>query len=185
MTCIVGIVDGDDVYIGADSAAVSGYEVRESRVPKVFSNDLFVIGYSTSFRMGQILRYHLRPAPQGSESDIQYMVCTFVKAVRECLKEHGFSKVENNVEVGGFFLVAYRGSLYEVGNDFQVNLFADGVMAIGYGREYALGALRALETMPVRERLIRALEVAAHYSGDVMGPFWVLKASSKGKEEAK
>ena len=185
MSCIVGIVEGDEVYVGADSAAVSGYEVRESRVPKVFSNGPFVIGYTTSFRMGQILQYHLRPTPQGPESEMQYMVCTFVEAVRRCLKEHGFSKVENNVEVGGLFLVAYRGALYRVENDFQVNLFADGVIAIGCGREYALGALRALETMPARERLIRALEVAAHYSGDVMGPFLVLKASSKGKEEAK
>ena len=184
MTCIVGIVEGDEVYIGADSAAVSGYEVRETRVPKVFVNYPFIIGYTSSFRMGQILQYHLRPTPQGPESEMQYMVCTFVEAVRRCLKEHGFSKVENNVEVGGFFLVAYGGALYGIQNDFHVSLYADGVMAIGCGREYALGALRALDILFPRDRLIRALEIAAHYSGDVMGPFLVLKGASKGKEEA-
>lgn len=181
MTCIVGIVEGDEVYIGADSAAVSGYEVRESKVPKVFVNGPFIIGYTSSFRMGQILRHHLRPTPQGPEGTMQYMVCTFVEAVRECLKGHGFSKVEHNVEVGGFFLVGYRGALYGIEDDFQVNLYADGVMAIGCGRQYALGALKALETMPARKRLLRALEVAAYYSQGVMGPFLVLKASKKEK----
>ena len=184
MTCIVGIVEGNEVYIGADSAAKSGHEVRESKLPKVFVNGPFVIGYTSSFRMGQILQYHLRAAPQGPEDAMQYMVCTFVEAVRLCLKEHGFSKVENNVEQGGFFLVAYRGTLYGIENDFQANHYADGMMALGCGREYALGALRALENMPARQRLLRALEVAAYYSKGVMGPFLVLKASSEEKGES-
>lgn len=182
MTCVVGIVDGDEVHIGADSAAVSGYEVRESRIPKVFVNGPFIIGYTSSFRMGQILQYQLQVAPQGSECNMKYMVHTFVEAVRGCLKGHGFSKIENNVEKGGFFLVAYRGALYEVENDFQVNHYADGMAALGSGREYALGALRTmryigLKVEPTRKQLIRALETAAYYSGNVMGPFLVLKGS--------
>lgn len=177
MTCVVGVVEGERVYIGADAAGADGWEVRESRVPKVFANGPFVIGYTTSFRMGQILHYHLQVAPQGSEGEMEYLVCTFVEAVRGCLKGYGFSKVENNVEEGGFFLVGYKGGLYGVEGDFQVQAVADGVMAIGCGRGYALGALRALETMPARERVVRALEVAAYYSGGVMGPFSVLESS--------
>lgn len=176
MTCVVGIVEGERVYIGADAAAAEGWEVRESKVAKVFVNGLFTIGYMTSFRMGQILQYQLRVAPQGPEGEMEYLVCTFVEVVRECLKVYGFSRVENNVEEGGFFLVGYKGRLYEVAGNFQVNSYADGVMAIGCGREYALGALKALETMPARERVVRALEVAAYYSGGVLGPFSVLES---------
>jgi len=176
MTCVVGVVEGERVYIGADAAGVNGWEVRESTVPKMFVNGAFVIGYTTSFRMGQILQHHLRVTPQGTEDEMEYMVCTFVEAVRGCLKEYGFSKVENNVEEGGFFLVGYKGRLYGVERDFQVNASADGIEAMGCGRQYALGALRVLETMPARERVVRALEVAAYYSGGVMGPFSVLES---------
>jgi ATP-dependent protease HslVU (ClpYQ) peptidase subunit len=176
VTCVVGVVEDGRTYIGADAAGVNGYEARASKVPKVFVNGLFVIGYTTSFRMGQILQHQLRVAPQGPEGEMEYLVCTFVEAVRGCLKEYGFSRVENNVEEGGFFLVGYKGRLYGVEGDFQVQAMADEVMAIGCGRGYALGALKALEVVPARERVVRALEVAAYYSGGVMGPFSVVES---------
>ena len=59
MTCIVGLVDDGKVYMGGDAASVDGYIVRTSALSKVFRNGPFLIGYSTSWRMGQILQYHL------------------------------------------------------------------------------------------------------------------------------
>lgn len=55
MTCVVGLVDKGTVYIGVDSAAVQGWTRRKSRVAKVFHRGPFLIGYTTSFRMGQLL----------------------------------------------------------------------------------------------------------------------------------
>ncbi len=176
MTCIVGLEHNGDVYVGADSAAVSGWKVRQTRLPKVFRNGSFLIGYTTSFRMGQILQHHLKVRPQKQgEDNASYMVHVFVEAVRECLRDKGFSKVENNREEGGLFLVGYNGTLYDVGNDFQVNSNADGLAAIGGGGDYALGALRVLEHLPPEQRLRQALEAADYFSGDVCGPFTVIK----------
>ncbi|WP_245320978.1 hypothetical protein [Bradyrhizobium sp. NAS96.2] len=53
MTCIVGLVDKGQVFIGGDSAGVNAERlalvVRNDR--KVFRNGDFVMGFTSSFRM--------------------------------------------------------------------------------------------------------------------------------------
>ena len=173
MTCIVGLVHNNKVYIGADSSAVSGWQVRATKLDKVFRKGPFLIAYTDSFRMGQILRYHLDVQPQDGETDIDYMVRHFVDAIRTRFKELGFAKVENNEESGGMFLVGYRGHLYAVESDFQVNEMADGFDSWGCGSDYALGAMKALEHLPPIERITKALEISAHFSGGVLPPFQI------------
>lgn len=175
MTCIVGLAYGGKVYMGGDSAATDGWVVRPVQTPKVFEVGAFIIGYTTSFRMGEILQYHLEVQLQREESDHEYMVCQFAEAVRIILKAHGFAKVENNVEQGGTFLVGYHGHLYSVDDDFQMTEMVDGYDACGCGREFALGAMKALEERAPEERIKKALEIAAYFSGAVMPPFYVLE----------
>jgi ATP-dependent protease HslVU (ClpYQ) peptidase subunit len=177
MTCIAGVAVDNRVCIGADSAAGAGWVTRVTRLPKVFRLGQFLIGYTSSFRMGQILQHHLEVRLQrDDEPDDAYLVRVFVEEVRASLKRHGFARVESNVEKGGVFLVGYRGRLYHFDDDFQLNEPADGMDACGCGEEFALGALKALEALPPRERVVRALEVAAYFSGGVIGPFHVLEA---------
>lgn len=53
MTCVVGFCDGKDVYIGADSAAISGnYSVVRTDW-RVFKKDGFIFGSCGSYRAGQ------------------------------------------------------------------------------------------------------------------------------------
>lgn len=182
MTCIIGLVEGAKAWIGADSATAGGWDgwdVRVTGLPKVFRNGEFVIGYTDSFRMGQILQHHLRVAPQDDEcDDMEYMVRVFIESVRSCLKEHGFAKVEDNVEEAGRFLVAYKGKVYYIGIDFQVNCFQDGMSACGCGADYALGALKALSNWPPRKRILLALEITSHFSGGVVKPFTILESEA-------
>lgn len=188
MTCIVGLVHAPrgsrgkapekTVYIGADSASVLGWTSRVTSLPKVFQRGPFLIGYTSSFRMGQLLQHALAVPPQGTgkkdQDDMKFMVTVFAEHVRALLKERGMSKVEANSESGGQFLVGYRQRLYSIMSDFQVNEMADGYDAVGSGAEYALGALRALgPEMPPKTRVRRALEVSAHFSMAVCPPFYV------------
>ena len=175
MTCIVGLEHEGAVYIGTDSAGCRGREVRVVRLAKVFKRRDFLIGYTTSFRMGQLLQHRLTVQPQNGESDDEYLVCQFIEGVRTCLKEGGFAKIENNVEEGGFFLVGFNGCLYSVDNDYQINSVQDGFDACGCGRAYALGALAVTNDLPPKKRSKKALSVAARFSGGVMPPFKVLK----------
>jgi len=78
------------------------------------------------------------------------------------------------VEEGGQFLVGYKGVIYEIASDFQVNHFADGLAVIGCGAAYALGALKALSGLQPERRVALSLEIAAYFSGGVIGPFHVV-----------
>ena len=174
MTCIVGLVHRGTVYIGGDSASVQGWTSRITRLPKVFRRGPFLIGYTTSFRMGQLLQFGLEPRVQAAgEDDMRFMVTEVAERVRLLLKERGVAKVESNAETGGQFLVGYRSRLYSVMSDFQVNEMADGYDAVGSGAEYALGALRAMTGASPQARVRRALDVSAHFSMAVCPPFFV------------
>lgn len=180
MTCIIGLEIEKEIFIGADSAGAKGWEVRQIMIPKVFKNDEFIIGYTTSFRMGQLLMYKLNVNEQKEDvSDFEFMATCFVDAVMKCLKDNGYSKIDDNVESGGNFLVGYRKNIYEIESDYQVNRTADGVMAIGCGGEYALGAMKALAPLLPKERITKSLEIASYYSGAVIPPFTILKGKEK------
>jgi len=172
MTCVVGMVQRGTVYIGVDSAAVQGWTRRRSGVAKVFRRGPFLMGYTTSFRMGQLLEHHLEaPAQDPAQADMAFMVTQFIERVRALLKEKGFTKIESNTEKGGQFLVGYRGHLYTIESDFQVAQQADGYDAVGSGAEFALGAMMALAALPPTRRIRKALEIAAHFNMGVCAPF--------------
>jgi ATP-dependent protease HslVU (ClpYQ) peptidase subunit len=178
MTCIVGIAANKKVYIGGDSIASNGYSKGITALPKVFRVGAFLIGYTDSFRMGQILQYHLDiRQQQNEEDDLRYLVVGFIEAVRKSLKEFGYTTVNNNNEHGGTFLVGYRGRLYEVNGDFQINPDVNQFAAIGAGCQYALGALKASEHLKPRKRIEKALTVASELSAYVIPPFLIEELS--------
>ena len=178
MTAIVGITDGQTVVIAGDSAGVGGDITRSRLDAKVFTNGPYVIGYTTSFRMGQLLRYAFKaPVPPDDEDGLHAFMCVdFVNGVRQGLKEGGWASKNNDQEEGGSFLVGVRGRLFEISDDYQVGELADGYAAVGCGAEIALGALHATggTAMSLEARVIAALEAAAHFSTGVRPPFTVV-----------
>lgn len=172
MTCIVGLVDGDRVWMGGDSAGVSGLDITVRADTKVFRNGDMLIGFTNSFRMGQLLAYKLAPPQHERDQDVfRYMVVDFVDAVRACLKDGGYAQRSNDVESGGTFLVAYEGRLFSVQSDYQVGEAVRGYHAIGCGADYALGSLASTVGLPAEERVRKALECAELFSGGVRSPF--------------
>jgi ATP-dependent protease HslVU (ClpYQ) peptidase subunit len=173
MTAIVGFVEKGKVWIGGDSAGCgSDWSRTVRRDAKVFAlGDHFLIGFTTSFRMGQLIRFKFRPPEQGGKQDgFEYLCSTWVDSLRECLKAGGFAEIDKNREQGGCFLLGYRGSLYTIYSDFQVAESADGFAACGCGEPYALGALHVARGN-ARQRITTALEAAARFSAGVTGPF--------------
>lgn len=173
MTAIVGLVHEGTVYIGGDSAGVSGYSMTVRADAKVFTVGPYLLGFTTSFRMGQLIRYALDPpTPDGSDLD-RFMSTTFVDAVRACLKAGGWAKKDNDREEGGTFLVGVAGRLFTIEDDYQVGASADGYAAVGCGSEIALGALfaTARTRMAPERRIVVALQAAERFSAGVRGPF--------------
>lgn len=177
MTAIVGLVDQGTVYVGGDSAGVAGYSLTVRADSKVFTNGPYVMGFTSSFRMGQLLRYSLKaPHPKGDLE--KFMARTFVDAVRETLKAGGWLKQDANRDEGGTFLVGVSGRLFTIHDDFQVGEAVDGYAAVGCGHELALGALHATAHMGLRpkKRVRLALAAAERYSAGVRGPFTIREA---------
>ncbi|HVS71340.1 MAG TPA: hypothetical protein VHQ47_08815 [Phycisphaerae bacterium] len=172
MTCIVAISNGKDVLMGGDSAGVTGWDIQIRADPKVFVRGEFVIGFTTSFRMGQLLRFGLNVTPKPeSVGDYEYMVTHFVPAVRQCLKDGGFATREKEQEQGGTFLVGYRGHIYSIHDDYQVADVVENYCAVGCGASYALGALYASTEKNTRKRAEAALNAASRFSAGVRAPF--------------
>lgn len=172
MTCIVGLVDAGKVYIGGDSAGVEGLELTVLANRKVFRNGTMALGFTDSFRLGQLLRFALIVPDHDPRVDVErYMVTTFVDAVRACLKTGGYARRINEEESAGRFLVGYQGRLFLVDADYQVDCPADGFAAIGCGHQIAHGALYATQGRPAEERVRLALEAAERFSVGVRGPF--------------
>lgn len=192
MTIIVGLVHNETVYMGCDSAGVAGLNlsVREDR--KIFAVetpwfDKMLIGFTSSFRMGQILRYSFTPPKIGTEDHFKYMCSDFIEKVREALKRGGYACVENGVEHGGHFLVALKGRLFYVGSDFQVGENMFNYDAVGCGDSYAKAALYVTQNTKEKptSRIVLALSAAAAFSAGCCRPFYVYSISKDNevKEE--
>lgn len=175
MTCIVGLRHGKDVLVGGDSSGIAGWELTIRKDPKVFISGRYAIGFTTSFRIGQLLQHKLKlPAPPKTDSDLYaFMVNEFVEATRECLKAGGVASKDKEVEQGGTFIVAVSGRLFVVESDYQVVESALPFVAIGSGSSYALGSLATSKGEPVA-RVEKALAVAEQFSIGVRGPFHVV-----------
>ncbi|KUJ70165.1 hypothetical protein ACZ90_07015 [Streptomyces albus subsp. albus] len=180
MTVIVGLVHNGRVHLGGDSAGVAGYSVTVRRDPKIFRNGPYAMGFTTSFRMGQLLHHAFKaPKPKGDLD--RFMTTAFVDALRSCLKDGGWARKDSEQEQAGTFLVGIHGRLFAVHDDYQIAEPADGYAAVGCGDELALGALHATATLGLkpRKRLTLALEAANYHSAGVSAPFTYVTARKR------
>jgi ATP-dependent protease HslVU (ClpYQ) peptidase subunit len=174
LTCIAGLVHDGGVYLAGDSAGCSGWNLTVRADPKVFVNGSYVMGFTSSFRMGQLLHYAFTPPEPDYINDLHRFMCTaFTDSLRQCLKDGGWAEKDKERETGGTFLVGTHGRLFEVSSDYQMGEPADPYAAVGCGSEVALGALHATagSKMTPHQRLEAALAAAERFSNGVRGPF--------------
>jgi hypothetical protein len=165
---------------------VDGWDLTVRADTKVFRNGGYLFGFTTSFRMGQLLRYSLRP-PTPAGDIHKFMATTFVDAVRDCLKGGGWSKKDSDREEGGTFLVGVAGRLFGVYSDYQIGEGVDGYMAVGCGDQAALGSLHATAALRVapKRRVLMALEAAERLSVGVRAPFHTLTLPAPRKSSTR
>ena len=174
MTCIVGLVDKGKVYLGGDSCGSSGtnYSVRKDK--KVFKNGNMVFGFTDSFRMGQILRYSFKPPKQPKNTDdFEFLCSTFIDSLVETFTKYGYIKNPTTRPEGGVFILGYKGNIYKVWQDFQVQQNYENFLACGCGQAYALGALKVLSSYDIHptKKIEMALKTAESFDSAVKGPF--------------
>lgn len=186
MTCIVGYIDKNkNLWMGADSLGTTSSTHIERKDVKLFENKDFLIGFSTSFRMGQILRFKWNPPVQMKESDYEFMCTKVVDSIRDCLRINGYTQITNNRESIGQFLIGYKNRLYKIDTDFQVAEHIDNFISCGSGEDFALGAFNILKNMDLSAKQIckKALETAEKFNPSVGKPFVIKKYKYRTKKE--
>jgi ATP-dependent protease HslVU (ClpYQ) peptidase subunit len=180
MTCIIGLLDKGDIYIGADSIAFSdtNYIIRQDK--KVFIKGKFLYAFSLSFRIGQILRYVFEPPFHPHDmSDMQYICSLFIDSLIDCLIDKSMIKTEDGVISSDEFefIVGYNQQIYRIYPDFQVEVSYIDFTSCGCGANYALGAMDNLHLnnrLTPEEKIKKSLETSAKFS-IVKPPFNILK----------
>ncbi len=186
MTCIVGYIDKKkkEIVMGADSIASDGFTKNKIYTPKVFRKGKFIIGYTSSFRMGQLIQYKFKtPVHKKGISTDKYLSTIFIDKLMKCFKDSGYSTVFNNTETGGTFLVGYDGRLFRVQNDNSILEVNEEYASCGSGVYHALGALYVMNkiknNISINNKVLSALESAEYNVTTVSSPFTILRGGKK------
>jgi ATP-dependent protease HslVU (ClpYQ) peptidase subunit len=177
MTCIVGLVSGDHVIIGGDSCGSSDDTAINMARPKVFRVGQYLIGFTDSFRVGQVLEFNFKPPVLKREKDVlRFMVSKFVPAVKACFREGGTLSTEDGQESGNCFMVGVRNRLFVIEENFQILEAMEPYISIGSGANFALGCLYYCKTINKldKDAVEAALNAAAHNSTVVRPPFTII-----------
>lgn len=173
MTCIIGIVKGNKVWLGGDSAGTSGNgEQRLIGDKKVFLREGFAFGVCGSPKAMDALRFNVVLPTQTTKDDREFMSTAFVQAFKEGLQQAGCLE---NEQFQGEILVGYKGNLYRIQGNLQVITTACGFDAVGAGADIAMGSLHAtVGDRDTKKRITTALNASALHNATVRPPFAIV-----------
>lgn len=186
MTCIIGYVEDGNVWMGGDSAGTNAYFNQRIRSDeKVFIKNDMIFGFTSSFRMGQILRWHFSiPALKVGQDIDLYLHTTFLDSLIESLSDNHYTTEKDNVIKGGNFLFGYKGKLYEIQSNFQIAKTFNKFESVGCGEELAMGAMYAIEKLAgdkldPETKIKIGLNAASKFSAGVSPPYKILCLKSE------
>lgn len=185
MTCIVGMVKNDQIYMAGDLMGSNGYTKKVYPDSKVFLNGEFLLGYTSSFRMGQILEWNWEPPlRQEGISDRQYMQLNVVESLRDTFATFGYGIKQGLEDLGGTFLIGYRGKLYEMQDNFSL-LQNEDFVAVGSGQYHAEAVMHVLYNTEIHpfDILQEAISTAAHFTSSVSEECTLLTTDEAAAEE--
>ena len=160
MTCVVAKVEDGKIFMVADKCGSDGYTKILVDRPKVFINGGFIIGYTTSFRMGQLLEFTWSPPEQlSSQSDEVFIYKVVVESIKNTLKSDGFATDTS----GGSFLFGYKGVLYEMQPDYAI-FKIPSYSAVGCGSEEAKAVMYTLDQIGYEGSMEECLVLAVKAS---------------------
>lgn len=180
MTCIVGLKHDGKVYIGGDSLASNGQTkvVREDKkIFKPYPN--IVSGFTTSYRMGQLLMYNEEIFEEVSSH--RSMVNDFIPRLQVLFDSSGYRRnFDSGEKEGGVFLIGINSLLYKIDSDFHVAVTSNDFDTCGCGEEFALGSLHSTEGLSMNplKRIELALEAAERFSTGVQRPFYIMNTEN-------
>jgi len=177
MTAIIGFVENNKIWMGADSLSVTdAFDQQVLLDDKVFIKNIAglgpsIWGFAGYYRYGQVLRYNFHPPLFKRDSyDVEeYMKTVFIDALKDKLEGIDVEECE--------CMVGVQGRLFQISEDYSVTSPMLGYSVCGSGSLSAMGAMTALipfTHLSGEEIIRRALEAASICSASVKPPFKIL-----------
>jgi ATP-dependent protease HslVU (ClpYQ) peptidase subunit len=167
MTCIIGLKTENSIYIAGDSSGHTDGVIENYKTSKVVkiatkNNKELLIGFSGSFRLGDILKYKIQ-YPKISKNNIESdLVNKLIPIIQDTIEN------EDNISKGEFML-AIHDRLFLIQSDLSILEPENDYSSIGSGSSYALGSLFSTKGLLPIDRLELALSAASHFSPSVGG----------------
>ena len=179
MTCIVGLVKDGVVWVGGDRLSSNAFIKKVPDQSKVFfigENKEFLFGGSGTWRMIDFMQHEFVPPihPDNMSSD-RYMRTMFIKEIQKAFNDND---IPLNSDIHSpYFIIGYRGKLFEFQNDMSI-LTHNDMVSIGSGYEFAYGALYAMRNKSPKKAITTAIEAATEFCPSVGGGIDILKLES-------
>jgi ATP-dependent protease HslVU (ClpYQ) peptidase subunit len=180
MTCVVGLADRGEVWIGVDSLGTGscGAYPHHEDTAKMFRKGDMLIGYSGEPRVAQIIQYTITlPERLAETPTMEYLVRDVIGTMRSGIEAAGWEvRFDPKSEQTWALVVGYEGAIYRISYDFQIERLARDFVTEGCGREWAGGSLWTTGGMPriaPQERIRLALAAASELDIHVAAPFHI------------
>ena len=146
MTCILATIHNNKVHMIGDMCGSNGFTHKNyTKNVKVFTNKDFLVGYTTCYRMGQILQYSWEPPVKSLDySDDVYIYKHIVNSLKAVFEANGFGCKNGISFSGGNFLLGWKGRIFEMQDNISI-LEHEQFASVGCG-EYFAEASMATQT---------------------------------------
>lgn len=162
MTALIGYGDASGYYLAADTLIAEG-DNRVSDGRKIIYSSEFAIAISGDRRAMNVIA-------EAAEKLIPAMedkgIAALVNALRKALLDDGFLRRSPTgpFDGSGGMIIATPSGLYSLDCNFAYDpVSLNEPFTYGSGCDLAQGAMVAARSMPIEERLVMALSVAAKY----------------------
>lgn len=174
MTCIVGLVEGKQVWLGGDRAATDqGLNRTLLKEPKIFAKGEVGFGVCGSPKVMDALKHGIDLPEQADGDDRKFLVTVLVPAIRDGLVKLDAAGQDTSpfgggpgIQFDGAILVAYRGHIYNLQSNFQLVEGDEKFASVGSGSKLALGSFTATKKVRnAKKRILMALEASTQNAG--------------------
>lgn len=94
MSCVVGIADGKNVWMGCDSAITAGSEKSQVEVDKIIRRGKMLIGWAGGVWAGQRLKFEFKRLPNRKGTPADEYVYHIVKRIKKILNGDALAEVQ-------------------------------------------------------------------------------------------
>jgi hypothetical protein len=170
VTLIIAVKTSDGVIIQGDKNGFSGWgEVSRRHDAKVFIKGAWGIGFTTSYRMGQILRDKL--TGDIAKGGMEAAAFALVEEARAELEKNHYSKLENNQAEGGTWIATEGSHIICIQDDYAYNVVADDYCCVGCGARYASAIMEYTKKEDALTRLDAAYKITIRLNTFVGGGY--------------